>query len=594
MRKFVGDYNQQYMLVLKNKDAVWPELYPKVERYEGTVKEKGWVKVDGVLLRDNIDLMPQLGLQEQVMMSDCNLIFMAGSATMGKTFAGFMKALQGLGRINYTGRLISKRLQDSKKGGSIIRDAKQVFDGFSGCEFTSGEYPTAAWPQWNSTIQLTHANFNTDNPSEWEEYKDFAKKSQSAYQYWDELTEIKDFRVFSYMFSRNRDGSGMKPCTVASFNPEHEHWTTDFLRQAGYLGDDWYAIPEKYNTIKYFAIQGDSIKDIIFGDTKEEVAIKANIQPTKEESDYGMTAEDIVKSFTFLSGSAMSNKILVNATSGGSISNLYNVGETERKKLKEGYFGPNGKSELTVTTKMISNLWENPVDTSKELFATMDVASGGGHILEQTNGKEVKHDNCTMWIWRGLTAIDLEVFDGTLKELVPWISATLAKWGIPIRNFAFDAVAIGYYLSSFTDGIPIVGNSRPIPEYDAAGNQVQLGSYFNLRTQLMAKTATLIATGQMSIAIDKHKLLPHGKNKTPKTLFDIMQDEKNVFIIDKKNNKDYYKSKTEYMDRFKSSPDYFDPVTYRARFELDARPRKEEEAVYTAFDYAGLYGNNWG
>ena len=52
------------MITLKNKYAEWPEFYPKVERKIPTATEKGWTKVGGVLLRDNIDLIPQPGLQE--------------------------------------------------------------------------------------------------------------------------------------------------------------------------------------------------------------------------------------------------------------------------------------------------------------------------------------------------------------------------------------------------------------------------------------------------------------------------------------------------------------------------------------------------
>ena len=120
-----------------------PQRYPKVERRLPTMEDKGWTRVGGVQLRENLDLMPQPGLQEQVLACDCNLIFMAGSATMGKTFSGFMKALQGLGRQNYTARLISKRLQDSKKGGSIIRDAKLIFDGFAGTRPYSSSMQTS-------------------------------------------------------------------------------------------------------------------------------------------------------------------------------------------------------------------------------------------------------------------------------------------------------------------------------------------------------------------------------------------------------------------------------------------------------------------
>lgn len=500
------------------------------------------------------------------------------------TFAGFMKALQGLGKQNYTARLISKRLQDSKKGGSIIRDAKLIYDGFAGCDFTAGEYPTASWDNWNSAIQLIHANFNTENPSEWEEYKDYCKKNQSSYIYWDELTEIRDFKAFSYMFSRNRDSSGNKPCTVASFNPEHEHWTTDFLKQAGYLGDDWFAIPEMYGVTTYFVIQGDTIRDIIFGNTPEEVVRKAGIVITEEEAQFGMKANNMVKSFTFLSGTAMSNKILVNATDGGSVANLYNVGETERKKIKDGYFGPTDKNELTVSRKMIDNLWENPEDPSTEYFATLDVSSG-----KDTTDSSKKTDNCVMWVWKGLTAIAIEVFDGNLQELTVWIDRMLKTYGIPPRNFAFDAVAIGYYLKSFTDGIPIIGNSRVLTEYDDAGNIIRLGAHFNLRTQLMSKTKTLLETGSFSCLVDKHKLFPHGRNKNPKELIDILCEEANIFVLRKKNGKDYYRSKDEYTARFKSSPDFMDAFVFRAIFELDARERKEVEVEMTDFDYAGLY-----
>lgn len=561
-----------------------PERYPTIERKEPTLQDKGRVLVDGTELRDSVDIMPQTGLQEAVLSCECNLIFMAGSATMGKTFSGFLKALQGLGKPNYTARLISKRLQDSKKGGSIIRDAKFIYEGFAGCEFTAGEYPTASWDAWNSSIQLIHANFNTENPSEWEEFKDYAKKNQSSYIYWDELTEIRDFKAFNYMFSRNRDGSGNRSCTVASFNPEHDHWTTDFLRQAGYIGDDWFAIPEMYGVVKYFKQQGDSVKDIVFGDTAEEVAIKAGIIITKEERSFGMTTESMVKSFTFFSGTAMSNKILANATSGGSVANLYNIGETERKKIKDGYFGPSEKNELTVSRKMIQNLWENPEDVSTELFATLDVSSG-----KDTTGEKKRTDNCVMWIWRGLTVISVEVFEGDLKELTVWIDGTLRTYGIPSRNFAFDAVAIGYYLKSFTDGIPIIGNARPVTEYDAAGNIILLGSHYNLRTQLMSKMKTLLETGMVSCLVDKNKLFPHGRNKYLKKLVDIMQEEANIFVLSKKNGKNYYRSKDEYSARFKSSSDFFDAFFYRAIFELDARPRREIEEEMTADDYSGLY-----
>ena len=218
------------------------------------------------------------------------------------------------------------------------------------------------------------------------------------------------------------------------------------------------------------------------------------------------------------------------------------------------------------------------------------MAGGKKQIISTAKGEEKKPDNCVMLIWKGLTVINMEVFDGTLNELVDWIRNTLGRYNIPMRNFCFDAIGIGYFLASFTDGIPIIGNSRVLPEYDKAGNQISLGAYFNLRSQLMEKCAVSIETGLMSISIDKDTIIPHGRNKTPKKLIDALQEEKNIFMKETRNKKEYYRSKDEYRDRFKSSSDIFDAIVIRFIFELDSRERKEAETELTEADYAGLYG----
>ena len=188
------------------------------------------------------------------------------------TYSMFLKALNGVGKQGYTGRLISVRLQDSKKGSSIFRDAVEVMGNFGGCQYSSADYPTFNWPQWNNSVQLIHSNFNVENPSEWDDFKDYAKKNQASYIGIDEATEMKSFKMFAYWFSRNRDSSGMTPCMVMSFNFEHEHFTTTMLKDAGYIGDDWYFRPEMNGVTRYFYIKGDSEHDIIWGDTPEEVA----------------------------------------------------------------------------------------------------------------------------------------------------------------------------------------------------------------------------------------------------------------------------------------------------------------------------------
>lgn len=100
---------------LLNKNIAFPALYPKVERRLPTVKDKGWTKVGGFTLRENLDFMPQPGLQENVCQCEANIIYMCGAATGGKTFAGIMMQLYRVDRKGSSGAMISTRLQDSKK-----------------------------------------------------------------------------------------------------------------------------------------------------------------------------------------------------------------------------------------------------------------------------------------------------------------------------------------------------------------------------------------------------------------------------------------------------------------------------------------------
>ena len=165
------------MLKLKPNHAPFPPLYEHVERKLATVSDKGYDKVGDFVLRENVDLIPQEGLQENLARCNSNLIFICGEATSGKTFGMMLKALQGVGVYGYTARLINVRKLDSAKGTSMQRDGQTVWGNFSNCEVTTGELPTFSWPKWNNAIQFLHANFNADNPSEWIDFQETYKNA---------------------------------------------------------------------------------------------------------------------------------------------------------------------------------------------------------------------------------------------------------------------------------------------------------------------------------------------------------------------------------------------------------------------------------
>ncbi len=488
------------------------------------------------------------------------------------TFSGFLKALNGVDKPKYTAKLISKRLLDNKKGGSLLRDFKVIFDGFAGSELLLGDYPVASWRQWNSSIQMIHMNFNTKNEAEWKEFQDYAKKTQASYIYWDEVTDIDEFRAFVYMFSRNRDFSGMLPISVCSFNPLHEHWTTELMRLGGYISNDWYLIPEMIGKVRYFRVLGDTVESTIFADTREEIIRRCGLEPTEKEKAAEIDTNDLIKSFTVFSGCAADNRLLVNKTKGGSIANLYNVTETERMKIKFGYFGPIEKNEIRISQQQIADIFINPYDHDEQMYATMDVSGGG--------------DICPMFIWRGHTIIAIEtISSGDPEEIEMWAMAQLHKYDVPMENFAFDATGMGFFMKRFKQGMPCVANTSPIIEYDEAGNQVVMEKYYKLRSQLYGKLETMIKKEEISCSIDKFEIFPHGPKKTPTRLIDIFVEERNVFVRRDKNGRIYYREKGEFKTQYKLSPDYIDAMSLRCRFDLDARPRKEAARIYTEDDY---------
>lgn len=493
--------------------------------------------------------------------------------------------LYGIDKPSYSGAMISVRALDSKKGSSIFRDALEVVGKFADCEVTSAETPTFFWRQWNSSFRLIHSNFNADNPTEWDEFKDYAKKVQASYIAIDEATQIKQFKMFIYWFGRNRDSSGMTPQMILSFNPEHTHFTTEMLRDAGYLDENWYLRPEMNGVTRYFYVAGDTPESIIWGDSYEAVAERANIHLTEKEINAGITIKQIIKTFTCFTGEAADNLKLVAATKGQALGNLHALGGTQRSINKGAYFGPIEKEDNNVSRSMIHNLWENPIDDDENMYATFDVGGGKG-------------DSAPLIVWKGLQMVSIDYFKGEPQELSNWIQTILNRYNVPITNFAYDGTGFGYWLQGLTNGLAITANKRPLKEYDEYGNEVMRDEYFNLRSQLLGKLEVALKRGDISCSIDKNKPVQFGVKNETRRFVDVLLDGIDLFATTIKNNKTYYKSKEEFKAKYKYSPGEIDSMMLRMAFELDTRERKQPKAQVSEDAYDELFNphplNNWG
>lgn len=572
------------MFRLLNSDIQFPALYPRVERKLPTVSDKGWDKVGGFTLRDKetygvyADYMPQPGLQENLCACECNLIFVCGAATSGKTYAMYLKSLYGITHPGFTATLFSFREKDSQKGSSIFRDGVEVLGNYANCDYVSSGNIGFRYPQYNSQLQLANFNYNVNNPAEWSDFKEDMKKRQSSDIDIDEGTKIEE-KAQLYLFSRNRDSSGMPSQMTISFNPEFEHFTCQkVLIPAGYtepfrngvrIKKDW------EGRIRYFYLTGKTWDTAVWGDTPEEVVAAAGITITDEERAAGMTERSLCKSFTVFTGEAAGNRKLVNATDGQSVANLSASGDADA--LRGGVFLPRNEEEINISRNIMQSIWDNPINDDENMYATMDIASG-------------KEDSAPMMIWRGLQMIDVDYFKGEPATLSSWIKSRLDRYNVPVTNFAYDSGGHGYWVQALTDGVGVTANRRPMQEYDSSGNPTSTHlEFLTLRSQLLGKLEVMLKSGEISCSIPKDKLVPFGKGNQLRRFIDVLTDGIDLFRTTIRNGKIYYNSKDEFKVRFKYSPGELDDMLMRMVFELDTRERKQPKPIITNDAYDELY-----
>lgn len=571
------------MFEMKNPKAIFPQKMPRAERHAESVKEEVWTEINGQKLRKGMDFMTQEGLQEyMVQREDVDILLLGSQPGCGKTAGLLLGALDGIDKkkegMAHGVLFVKKQLVSTKDGaGSITQDAKVFYD-FGNSTYTMSENPTWSFPQWNTTITFTHANF----PETQKGVKDMQEKFknfQCARIFVDEATDF-PFSTFTYLQSRNRDTSGVKPRMICTFNVNSWHWTRRVI--------DWWlmkdpetgmriADPAKVGRIRYACFQGNTPEEIVWGDSKEEVVRKANIVVPEYLRKVGLKAEDMVKAVAFRPAIMSENMEMLAATQGRHAANVFNTGGTETRKLWLMDWDAEDESPSQVTCEMINSAFDAPVDGEDEVkYGTADISQGG--------------DACVFIPWRGHTIENFELVDASDPQRLPIrLSALLQKYNIPIENFAYDATGSGQYLKGFINGRPIFFNSRTIQEYDDYGNISNTDSYYNLRSQLHGITQYLFESHQIACEVDCNKLYPHGRHKTNQYISDILKDEKEVFRTIDKNNKIYYRSKKEYKGAHGYSPDFMDAITLRAVFDIDNPNRKVAEPEYDEEDYyAGI------
>lgn len=189
---------------------------------------------------------PQAGPQEQFLATEADIAFYGGAAGGGKTYAILLDNL---------------RHYHSPEGGAVCfrRTSKQVRSEGGLWDTSMTLFPLVqATPvesrlEWSfpAGFSLTFAHLEHEkNVLDWQ-------GSQIPVIYFDELTHFTE-RQFTYMMSRNRSTSGIRPYIRGTTNPDATSWVRKWIEW--FIDKDGFAIPERSGVLRWFVRDGDRME----------------------------------------------------------------------------------------------------------------------------------------------------------------------------------------------------------------------------------------------------------------------------------------------------------------------------------------------
>lgn len=259
--------------------------------------------------------------------------------------------------------------------------------------------------------------------------------------YMDEITSYLEFSTFMIFATRIRGKAGIGSKIRGTTNPKKNHWIRKFIDW--YIDEDGYIDPERDGVVRYFYIAGETVEDVVWGNSKKEVydvckdIIDKQIAALRGNASY----EDFIKSFVFYRGYLDENQELIGENS-GYVGNIAMAGGKKSKVYLEGNWNIDEDEDIdsgsTISVNEAQSVFANEPQTNDDWWITIDLAGVG-------------KDNTIAIVWNGLHIMDVAI----LQTSTPIENATRAKtlaekWNIPFSKIIFDATN-GMY---FKDYIP--------------------------------------------------------------------------------------------------------------------------------------------
>lgn len=497
------------------------------------------------------------GSQVDAYLCQSDIVIYVGNRGVGKTFLMLMRELQHISKPYYRSIFFRKMVKDAQTAGGVADRSQEMFGQFG---------------RYKSSLQYTTWDFDSGAKAVFANYSaaegDFAESIQGIEYYRaniDEVTQISEDR-FNAIFSNLRNTKGEKTQMFGTCNADPDSWIVNLIHM--YIDiETGYHKPEMNGVETYFYQYGDNVTESFWGYTKEEVLKQAepyiNEMWIDEMGKYGSKL-DLIQSLTVFEGNIAENTHLMK--SGGV--NYYGKLLKGSLEMKARYARACWKKvdigDSLISDDILNRMFETAPQRTGVRYASMDVAGGG-------------KDNAVIWIWDGFHIENVYSSTGkTAKALTDWTARILGSEEIPLSNFVYDAIGVGYAFSGyFEDSTKFMSSAKPTEDSRVEFDGKKLNIYSNAKAQVVDEFVELLknrdGTGECGISIDRDVL---EKKINGKTISDYLFEEKKV--IRWRKDIDGVKqviNRKETKRMLGRSPDYILSIIYRMALR-DKKPKK--------------------
>lgn len=301
------------------------------------------------------------------------------------------------------------------------------------------------------------------------EFEDKYRGQQIPYIGIDELPQI-PFDFLKILMGSNRNTIGIRSRILGTCNPDPLSWLRKFI-------DWWIAdrdtiypdglkhperhglpIPWRNGVVRYFFITGNTVDDILWGSTPEEVyeqakgEIDAAWNPALEEFGY-QKMTFAIKSAVFIRASMLENKALMQNDK-EYVASILNKSPEERAKEWEGNWDAIALGDDLIKPFHMEACFNNSAMLGDNIRrASCDIAGDGG-------------DACVTWLKIGNHIQDVYVCRIDPYNTVPLIKSKLHEWGVLEQNFVYDLQGMGQVLKGAFPNAIAFNNQEAVARED--------------------------------------------------------------------------------------------------------------------------------